>query len=145
MKNFYYDCKAFLRNLPLFLKMAWHWRKWDSQYTIDALVVLIREHAYDQLADKWHIHNVKRYRQAMIAAKLIEQAYGDYKHPSMKYINKKRKYCLESSRLTIEYSGNKEMLDKMHKLAYDKEEATIKARKAFAWDYLNKHVERMWS
>lgn len=145
MKNLYYNIKAFLRNLPLFIKLAWNWRKWDSSYSIDVLVVLIREHAYDQLSDKWHSNNIKRYRQSLTAAALLEQAYATYDHPSMKYLDIKRKYTLDNGRLIIKYSGNKEILDKMHKLAYDKEELTIKARKEFAWDYLNKHIERMWT
>jgi hypothetical protein len=145
MPDIYYNIKALIRNLPLFLRLAWNWRKWDSHYTIDVLVVLIREHAKDQLADKHHLHHVKRYRTAMIAARLIEQAYGDYRHLSEKYIDSKREYCLENNKVIIKYSGDAEMLDKMIKVAYAKASEIKKERKAYAWAYLNKHIERMWS
>lgn len=65
MKDLYYSIKAFLKNLPLFLWLAWDWRKWDSSFTIRIIVILLREHAKDQLKDQWHIHNVKRSRQAI--------------------------------------------------------------------------------
>lgn len=145
MKDFYYNIKAFLRNLPLFLSLAWGWRKWDSQFTIDALVVLLKEHAKDQLADKHHLHHVQRYRQAMHCAGLLEQAYSDYHYPSVLYLRKKRKPTIADHRFTMHYDGNQEILDKMSKLAYDKETAIVKARKAYAWEFLGKHIERMWS
>jgi hypothetical protein len=145
MTDLYYNVKAFIRNLPLFLRLAWGWRRWDSQFTIDALVILLREHAKDQLADQFHVNKKKRHKQAMYCAGLIERAYGDYEYPAHTYLRTKMKYSVEGGRFTVKYLGNKELLDKMIKLAYDKQNDIVKARKAYAWDYLNKHIERMWS
>lgn len=141
----YYGTKAFVKNLPLFLRLAWGWRKWDSHFSISIFVTLLEEHAKDQRADQWHTNSEKRYRQCMTAAKLLEQAYGEYHYPANKYLDKKRKMCCKNGCLTIVYSGNKEMLDKMSNIAYAKEESIKEARKAFAWQYINKHIERMWS
>ena len=145
MPHIYYDLKQFFRNLPLFLKLAWGWRNWDSTHTIDVLVALIKEHAKDQLADKWHINHVKRYRKAMQMSGLLEQAYSPYRYPTLNYLRSKVKRTIEDGKLVIKCNGNEEILYKMLLTADNKTAEIIEARKAYAWEFLNKHIERMWS
>lgn len=150
MKDFYYNLKAFLKNLPLFLRLAWSWRKWDAQHTVDVLVILVKEHAIDCKNDKWHANTEVRYRQAMRAAAQLERAYGYYKYPALNFLYKKYPFVKTKTPEGYtcwkhDYKGKDALIEKMFKLAMDKESKIEEERKKEAWEYLGKVIERFWS
>lgn len=153
IRHFYYDCKQFVRNLPLFIKQAWRWRRYDSCYSLNVFVELLKAHAHDQLADPWHLNADKRYRQCMRAAGQLEQAYDenikDKSYLALIHNNPINfipyKDDTELVELTHSYKTTEEYYIQMSKIIQERLNKQEKERKQAAWAYINKHIEEWWT
>jgi hypothetical protein len=132
----------------MFLKMAWYWRSWDSEFTIEVLTTLLRTSA-KVLRKGCGVNSEKTYRRCMTAAGLLDKAYNDFKRDkTISYLISKNKMYIEKvgifGRLKINYIADKRIYDGMYSAALkrsNKEEAALKKE---AWAYLHKHIESFW-
>lgn len=153
IQHFYYDCRQFVSNLPLFIKQAWHWRSWDSCHSLDIFIELLKQHAHDQKKDKYHINADKRYRQCMRAAGQLEQAYDDtIKDKSYRNLldNNPIKWLPYKNdddlvQLSHDYHKSEEYYAQMSKIIRTRLDKQEKERKQAAWAYINKHIEEWWT
>ncbi len=152
----YYDLKAFVRNLPHFIKQAWHWRGFDSHYTIEAFCQNLEKLGSE--LKRWNNHTgaERNARRCKFAAHLLRKAYAeDYLTSSTSYkkwsennaiyweeITEGKHEGLYTMKFKRKYS--EEYSTKMFKLMYKQEQELTKQRKIEAWAYIHKYVEFWW-
>jgi hypothetical protein len=144
LQNYYYNIKGFKNNLKLFTRLAWSWRPWDSQYTIDVLIVLLKEHAHNLKTHSYHVGADKTYRRAMTASGLLDKAYRsdmDKSVSNLLGIMYRKDRAFQRSE---KYRQNKEFYSKLFDTARLRSDKVEKQRKADAWGYVNKYIESIW-
>ena len=149
LNTFYYNCKAFVRNLYIFIGLAWMWRPWDYHYTITALIVLLKKQAKCLKDNDNHLGSQKTARRCYTAAGLLDKAYNWEVDKSLIYLmNKnpwytiKRKACYE---MKTRYITDKKIYDGMYKVARERSNKAEAAAKKEAWEYLHKYIEHFWN
>lgn len=146
----YYKCRAFVLNLYLFLGLAWHWRPWDSHYTIDVLVKLLKKQAKCLKENDNHVGAQRVSRRCYTAAGLLDKAYNRDIDKTVLYCIEKRKLefrQLDNSDLyTLEDTGtfDRRIIKGMEKIATAREKKSEAEAKKEAWAYLCKYVEHFW-
>lgn len=143
VKSGYYDVRAFLHNLPRFLRQAWRWRSWDYMYTIDAFT--------ENLECVGKSLDSKRRRSCLRAVKQLRLAYEAHvvEDKGYQYWVKQNPFRFVKlpngmSQLTHDYAKSKEYCDKMREVVVKRVEKAIEQRKTDAWAYLQKHIESYW-
>lgn len=145
IRDFYRNIKAFVKNLPMFLKMAWTWRWWDSEYTIDVLVTLLQKQARG-LRNGYCVDSETTYRRCMTAAGKLDRAYNrDIDKVICYLLHKNPPACVARWVKKNELSDKqKEICNKMYKVAQKRDAKNEAKAKAEAWAYLAKYVEHFW-
>lgn len=137
--EFRYYIYQFCRNVPLFLKFAWYWRRWESMHSLDVFCQLLDEHAKDLAQDVCHINAHKYARRARTAAGLLRQAYD------LNYTKINERH----SKLLMKHFTNRKLMSKLDVYSLEKlsnsTQEIAKSQKLMAWAYLNKYIEHFWS
>lgn len=149
--NWYYNIKQFCRNLPLFLRLAWKWRGWDSHYSIMAFVELLKATA-KSIKKYGHLANSeKRYRKCMMAAGLLDKAYNTEISKSLDYLYTKNKWYTERCKdaphlyeMKTDYKTPEHIYNAMWDIAHKRDEKEQAERKQYAWKFIHKHIEYWW-
>lgn len=149
VNTWYYNCKAFVKNLWLFLKLAWMWRPWDYSYTVNALVQLLTRQA-QSLKHGYHTKSEETYRRCLTAAGKLDRAYNKDLDRTITYILRKNPMSFKPLEgetgysMKIDYNISKRIYDGMYDAAHKRSEAAEKAQKEEAWKYLHKYIEHFW-
>ena len=149
INTFYYNVKGFAKNLKTFLRFAWCWRPWDSQYTIDLLVELLKMQAKAMKNNDRHINTQKTVRRCYTAAGKLEKAYGRPMDRTLSYLVRKnpsdfRPVSGNTYMFVQSYTTNKRIYDGMYTAAETRARQEEAAAKTEAWQYLNKYIEHFW-
>lgn len=148
LSGYYYNFKAFIKNVCLFTRLAWMWRPWDSHYTILALTKLLEEQA-KCLRNGMALHREKYYRRCLTAAGKIDRAYNRPLDKTISYLLDKNPIFpkeLDDGMFTLEtnYNTSKDLYDGIYSVAEKRADNAEKQAKKDAWDYLLKHIETFW-
>jgi len=149
LMNTYYNIRNFIINLPLFLRMAWKWRPWDSGYTINAFCDMLEVNA-KACKSGYHVRGEQVYRRCMTASGKLRKAYDYGVDPTLSYLFKKNPICfrrIETSKLSEMYTKQvtkKKIYDGMYKIASDRGNKNEAAAKKEAWEYVHKYIEHFW-
>jgi hypothetical protein len=137
--DFRYNVYQFCKNVPLFLRLAWGWRKWDSVHTLDVFCQLLDEHAKDLEQDDCHINAHKYARRARTSAGLLRQAYD------LNYTKINERH----SKLLMKHFTSRRLMSKLDVYSLEKlsrsTQEIAKGQKLVAWAYLNKYIEHFWT
>lgn len=149
MPTWYYNCINFISNLRLFIPMAWQWRSWDSHYSIDVLIKLLKAHAAVLMDDSHHKNHIKTARRCYTAAGLLDKAYNKEMDKTIESLMKRNPWPRRRTRdgyiMTQEYETEKRIYDGMYKAAVKRSDAAEVRMKQEAWAYINKYIEYFWS
>lgn len=144
INRFYHSVKKFIKNLKLFLKFAWGWRAWDSIYTIEILIALLKENA-KACKNGRHAQAEKVYRRAMTAAGYLERAYvKEYGDKTLKYLYTKNPLEFRNNRIEHDMKTEQHIFKAMRKLAMQREMVIQENDKKEAWEYLSKYIGYFW-
>lgn len=150
-EDIYYPIKNFTQNLPVFIKMAWNWRSWDSHYTIEAFCVLLEEQAKALQKYDRHVGSLRCARRCFTAAGLLRTAYNRPVDKTLVYLmHRNPMFFVKIKDSSLSEMRRKQITDKrvydgMYEVARkrsDKAEATAKKE---AWEYIHKYIEHFWS
>jgi len=156
-KLLYWEIRAFLTNLPHFLKQAWYWRSWDSCYTIETFCQNLERMGRVIRDTDRHTTASKSGNRAIYAAHLLRQAYsGDMSKEAVQWWTKNHFESEEIKEgkhkgmftMNIVYKKNKYIEnyeEKVHEIIKKRDDRIEQERKDFAWRYIQKHIERWWS
>ena len=149
LSTFYYSCKGFARNVLTFCKLAWVWRPWDSHYTIEALIVLLKKQAQHIKENDNHVGAQRTARRCYTAAGMLDKAYNRDIDKTIHYLLDKNPWNTgkaKSGMYTMEttYVTDKKTYDCMYKIARERSDREEKAAKKEAWEYLHKYIEHFW-
>jgi hypothetical protein len=146
--SWYYNVKQFLRNLPLFIKLAWNWRSWDSQYTITVFYSLLRKNA--QAINQGYNHR-NRYRRCLTAAAKLERAYNfsEINDKGYRYLRETNPCKFEKvgdyyTKLVYDYKISEEYYKKRWNVVHKRVDREEKELKQDAWNYVHKYIETFW-
>ena len=138
----WYDTKCFLQNLSLFLRLAWKWRAWDYQHTVETLCELLKQQAKYIEKSGTSVGSKRVARRAYTAAGLLDRAYSGDVDTSLLYLLD----IMYTERLNTssKYLDNREFYNRLYETVNKrcKEEETRAKREA--WEYLNKYIEHFW-
>ena len=151
-KLYYYELRSFASNLPFFIKQAWTFRTWEaSYYNVELFAASLERTAQALKEDRWHKNSQKRYRECLGAAGMLRKAYSDWTWTDKSWWRQAKSNPTrfvpvdETERLhTLEYKYHvsevyyRKMSDVIRKRV-DKWE---KQRKADAWAYINKNINK---
>lgn len=149
VNTFYYNCKAFVRNLYTFIGLAWTWRPWDSHYTIDVLVKLLKKQAKCLKENDNHVGAQRTARRCYTAAGLLDKAYNRDVDKSLVYLMQKNKWYTKPLKngmheMKTNYVTDKKIYDGMYKVARKRSDKAEAEAKKEAWAYLHKYIEHLW-
>jgi len=149
LETYYYNVENFLRNLPLFIKMAWRWRSWDYIYTINSLCAMLEQSAKMTRKNSHHQGAEKTYRRQLTAAGLIRKAYDDKTDATISYLIKKNHHFFKRISPNLLELCQKEVTcpriyDGMYSVAQKRSSDAEQKRKDEAWFYLKKYLENFW-
>lgn len=124
--------------------MAWEYKAWDSWFSIEIFCELLECNA--RACHKGYAkHGEKSYKRGMAMSGYLRKAYLEhYTHPTLKYLFNKNKVSFKNGKFHTEYHTNREMYDKLWKLASTKEAVIEQERKDYAWQYVNKYIGHLW-
>lgn len=143
-RDWFYSIKAFLSNLPMFIKFAWGYRAWDYSYAIEILITLLETTGKNIKEHGWAKDKDKTARRAFTAAGLLRKAYMDgVPSKTHTYIYKKYGYSF-SKNYKRPPKHIKNRIDKMLGIASKREMEVEQELKDQAWKYLSKYIEHMW-
>jgi hypothetical protein len=145
--SWYYNCSYFVQNLYTFIGLAWKWRPWDYEYTIDVLVILLKKQAvcirYGITKD-----SEKVYRRCMTAAGKLDKAYSGELDRVLSYLMDKNDAYISRSRsgitLKTKYITDERIYKGMYKVASKRSTKTESHLKKDAWKYLSKYIHHFW-
>lgn len=148
LNTFYYNCKAFVRNLSLFIRLAWGWRPWDSHYTITVLVRLLKAQA-PCLKNGLNVRREEVYRRCMTAAGKLDKAYNRDIDKTVLYLMDKNpwyivKYSPGMYQMKTQYVTDKRIYSGMYEVARKRSDKAEAEAKKEAWEYLHKYIEHFW-
>lgn len=144
----YYNCKNFVRNLYLFIGLAWGWRPWDSHYTITVLIKLLKAQA-PCLKNGLNVRSEEVYRRCMTAAGKLDKAYNMDMDKTILYLLEKNRWYTEDTgnglyEMKTNYITDKRIYDGMYKVARKRSDKAEAQAKKEAWAYLHKYIEHFW-
>ena len=155
-KCMYYEVRAFLQNLPWFVRQAWGWRSWDSHYNIILFARSLEESARNIKKYGNHVNSEKCSRKCMFAAALLKQAYGEnlcisdksyrnwHARNPIKFLRIPDGEHKGLSEMTHDYTDTKEYSEKMWKVIHKRISKIEEDRKEFAWKFIHKNIQNWW-
>ncbi len=146
-----YNIRAIYCNLCFFMPHIRHMRDWDSSYQISLFCDSLEYLANGLRRHDNCLHSQRHYRRCLFAAKRLRNAYDDRSYNDKSYVSLSKKNPIRfvkidngMSQMTHDYSNTKEYYNKMFKVIHKRTEAAMKAEKADAWAYINKHIQSWW-
>ncbi len=143
--DWWWAVRNFINNIPLFLGLAWRYRRWDSHYSIVVFTRLLEENA--RCCRRGHnVAAEKVYRRAMTAAGMLDRAYnyGFTDDKAYMYLARKYPWNFENRQISRPYESGS-LPDKLSTFALKRAEKTEKQMKLEAWMYVNKYSSHFWS
>lgn len=143
--DWYYELRAYINNFRLFNSLARDWRPWDSIFTINVFVKLLIEQAHC-CKNSNHKNEIKRYRQALTAAHLLNRAYEYNCTKDRAYMYLVKKYPTKWETRTIQFhEGASQKTKQLIDFASKRIDRWELQKKKEAWEYINKHIDYFWS
>lgn len=142
--DLYYDVRNYLRNFILFNKLAWGWKCWESEYSVEVFRKLIIENG--KACKEGHLKNgAKRYKKACIMAHKLKRAYSYNCTDDKGYMYIATKYPCKITSNGF-YRGFEEgsIADKMRNIASKRVDGTEDKLKKEAWEYVSKCIGEIW-
>lgn len=146
LRDFYYDIKAFLSNLHIFIPLAWKWRTWDACYTLDVFVELLKVNARIVRDSDRIVGSEKIYRRGMTMAGKLDRAYNNDVPPRIIRLLHIM-YSFEKDSMfkkSDQYLNNKKYYDKLYDLAREHGNKIEKENKKEAWEYVHRYIDYIW-
>lgn len=142
----YFKVKRFVKNIPFFAKLAWHWSPWDYSYTINVLIELLKANGR-ACRSGYGMQSEKIYRRAMTAAGLLERAYNkdaDDKDNGYKVFHENNPLTWGNRTIRRIYKKDEAYYLKMDKIINERVEKNQEQDEKDAWDYLRKYIRHFW-
>lgn len=142
---YYYPIKAFLRNLPMFVRFAWYYRSWDYTYNLSILADLLEDTAKNLRKYGNAVDSEKSARRAFTAAGLIRKAYMEHNvNKTLIYLFKKCPVRIRNRTLDREQNIPEHIYEGMYNSARRREDKAEKELKEQTWAYIHKYIENFW-
>lgn len=140
----YYSVRNYLRNFMLFNKLAWGWKCWESEFSIEVFRKLIIENG--KACRGGHLqHGNKRYLKAYVMAHKLKRAY-EYNCTDDKaymYIAHKYPHNINFGQFYRGFDKGS-IADKMRDISSKRVDETEARLKKEAWEYVHKYIGHLW-
>lgn len=146
----YYNVNNFIRNLKMFLPMAWNWRCWDSHYSIEAFCKMLEAQAKMIGENDSFVGSKKASRRCYAGAGYLRKAYNHDVDRTRMYLFLKNPFKFRKvpnsnmSEMIHDENTSKKIYDALMKLSSDRQDKEEKELKKHAWEYMHKHIESWW-
>ncbi len=142
--DFYHDLKNFFKNLRWLLPQAWKLRSWNFNHNIELFCRSLEETGKEQMKGTYHKHDYRNGVRAIFAAHKLRTAYeySDFDDKSYAYLSKQNPFDFINNRFHRDYKQSEGFFRSLHKVTSRRVRRDAQLRKADAWGYVHKYIER---